>query len=102
MNIKRFQQYLERRKSNLPLLPESHVKKSSDKKMDEDFPGYPHGQSTKEIIKPETRTQKKTAALNVKDGEKQFKSTSRKRKETDEQDSDGSGGAFGGSEEVRE
>ena len=102
MNTKRFQQYLERRKLNRPILQESQVKKSADHKIDDDFPGYPHGQSKKEIIQPRTRTERKVAAVDVKDGEKQFKSRPAKRKETDEQESDGSAGAFGGSEQVRE
>ena len=31
--------------------------------IDQDFPGYPHGHSKEEIMKPKTKTQKNTAGM---------------------------------------
>ena len=72
------------------------VKSSNDNKIDQDFPGFPHGHAKENIINPKTNTEKKIADVNNKDGEK------RNRKEIDESRSDGSGGAFNATEEVRE
>lgn len=67
------------------------VAQSQDSKTDQDFPGFPHGPSQENLIKPKTGDQKKTAALDVKDGEK---------RNPGEQNSDGSGGAFEATESV--
>lgn len=69
------------------------VAANNDNKIDQDFPGFPHGHAKPELIKPVTQQQKKTAAVNTKDGEKI---------NYDEQQSDGSGGAFSATEEVEE
>jgi hypothetical protein len=69
------------------------VAKSQDPKTDQDFPGFPHAPSQENLIKPKTEDQKKTAALDVKDGEKKNK---------DEQNSDGSGGAFEATESIND
>jgi len=69
------------------------VAKSQDGKTDQDFPGFPHAPANEKLIKPKTEDQKKTAALDVKDGEK---------RNADEQNSDGSGGAFEATEAVKE
>ncbi len=66
------------------------IQKHPDAKIDEDFKGYPHGTASDETIKPVTEQQKKTADVDNKDGEKR----NYQKKETDEQDSDGSANAF--------
>jgi len=42
------------------------VQKNPDKKIDQDFPGYPHGHSAEHIINPTTDAEEKTAAINNK------------------------------------
>jgi hypothetical protein len=72
-----------------------------DKHIDQDFPGYPHLPSKENIINPKSKIEKATAALDHKDGKKINKHEKPlQTKETDEQDSDGSGGAFSGTEEL--
>ncbi len=66
-----------------------------DKHIDQDFPGYPDPPATKEIISPKTEQQQAVAAINVKDGEKE-----NKKKEIDEEDSDGSANVFLRTEEL--
>jgi len=66
------------------------VRKNPDKKIDQDFTGYPHGPAKEEIIRPRSRRQKETADTDNKDGEKR----SYHRHEIDEQESDGSANAF--------
>lgn len=101
MKTKRFQEYLEHKRQNRGMSQKEDVAKNSDNKIDEDFNGYPHGQAEEKLIKPETSTEKKTAAVDVKDGEK-MENTRGRSKRKDEQDSDGSGGAFAGTEDVKE
>lgn len=100
MKTKRFKQYLDQKREGKAIQHKSEVANHPDPKIDEDFKGYPNNPAKEKVIKPETATEKKTAAVDVKDGEK-MKNTSGK-KEIDEQDSDGSGGAFGGTEDVRD
>jgi len=69
-----------------------------DNKIDMDHPGFPHGQSKENIISPKNEEDKKTAAVNITDGEKKLK----KENMIDESGSDGSGGAFEASENVKE
>lgn len=78
----------------------SDVAKHPDNKIDQDFEGYPHGQAKDKVISPKTTTEKKTAAVDVKDGEKMENTGGKKGR--DEQDSDGSGGAFAGTEDVKD
>ncbi|MCG2617572.1 hypothetical protein LZZ85_24950 [Terrimonas sp. NA20] len=99
MKTKRFQQYLDTKKGNA-MDNKNDVAKHPDNKIDQDFEGYPHGSAKEKVIKPETATEKKTAAVNVKDGEKMENTTGKKKR--DEQDSDGSGGAFAGTEDVKD
>jgi hypothetical protein len=101
MKTKRFQEYLDYKRQNKGINQKEGVAKHSDNKIDEDFKGYPHGQAKEKLIKPETGTEKKTAAVDVKDGEK-MNNTRGRSKQKDEQDSDGSGGAFAGTEDVKE
>lgn len=102
MKTKRFQQYLQQRNSNSPMRNQQQVANSKDQKIDEDFPGYPGGHAKKEIIQPKTATEKKTAALDTKDGEKMNSTPAKRKSGIDEQQSDGSGGAFGATESVEE
>ena len=90
MKNKRFANYLAWKKNNAGMSKED-IAKNPDNKIDEDFKGYPHGPARDETIKPKTKTQKKTADVNNKDGEKKSKS---KKVEIDEQESDGSANAF--------
>jgi len=76
-----------------PMTNEEDVKKSNDEKIDTDFKDYPDNQGAENIINPKTEEDKKTAALDKKDGEKMDK---------DEIESDASGGAFDATEAVRE
>lgn len=76
-------------KKTEPIKDKEDVAKHPDNKIDQDFKGYPHGNAKEEIIKPETDEEKKIADVDNKDGEKVYK-----KKETDEQDSDGSANAF--------
>lgn len=55
---------------NKPMRNKKDIKNSPDKRINQDFEGYPHGPAKDETIKPKTKQEKKTAALNVKDGEK--------------------------------
>ena len=76
------------------------IQKNPDKHIDQDFEGYPHPPSADEIIRPTTKTEKLDSGVIRKETTR--KKTSQEaelRKEledTDEQDSDGSGGAFSG------
>ncbi len=56
------------------------VTKSTDKKTDQDFPGFPDLPSSGEIIKPETKEEKLTANLYEKDGEKRTPAKARSGK----------------------
>jgi len=57
-------------KKNDPILSDRDVEKNPDKHIDQDFTGYPHAPATEELINPKTKAEKKSAALNIKDGEK--------------------------------
>ena len=67
-----------------------------DQNIKQDFHGFPHPPSSKKQIHPVTDTDKVIATVGVKDGEK------RNKDEIDESKSDGSGGAFEATEEVKE
>jgi hypothetical protein len=58
---------------NKPMQDKQDIQKHPDKHIDQDYEGYPHAPSREEQIKPATDQQKKSAAVNVKDGEKKFK-----------------------------
>ena len=75
-------------------LKKEDIQKHPDKKIDQDFEGYPDGPANDETIKPKTKEEKKTAAINTKDGEKKNNAEKEKSAMTDEQDSDGSANAF--------
>lgn len=80
---------------------EKDIPKQSDSKIDQDFPGFPHGTASKEIIKPETEEEKKIAALKSKDGEKN-NNINKEDNKTDEALSIGSGGAFDSTEKMED
>ena len=71
-----------------------------DAKTSQDFRDFPGGDADPDIINPKNETEKKTAALDVKDGEKMLNPPSRKKKNDADQDN-GSGGAFEATEEVK-
>ena len=77
-------------KKNDPIKNKEEIKQHPDKKIDQDFTGYPSGPAKDETIKPETEEENKIADIGNKDGEKRIY----KRNETDEQDSDGSANAL--------
>ena len=70
------------------------IQKHPDNKIDEDFKGYPHGPAKDETIKPKTKEQEKTAAIDTKDGEKKDYKKKKIKADPDEQESDGSANAF--------
>jgi hypothetical protein len=79
-----------------PLTKKEEVAQNPDNKIDEDFVGYPHSPSQKEMINPKSKENKIAANVNSKDGKK------RSRQEIDESRSDGSANAFEGTEELRD
>ena len=86
------------KKNTDPMTDKNDVKNSTDNKIDQDFKGFPDGQAKENLINPKSEEDKKTAALNIKDGEK----VNKKQDEVDEEQSDGSGGAFEGTESMRD
>ncbi len=83
-----------------PPMKKKEIATNSDNKKDQDFPGFPYGKSTEKLITPKTDEEKKVAALHIKDGEKVNKKDD--KKDMDESQSDGSGGAFNNTENTRE
>ena len=57
-------------KNTDPMRSNQDVERNPDKHIDQDFSGYPHAPASRELINPKTREEKKSAAINVKDGEK--------------------------------
>ena len=82
-------------------LKDEDVPQHPDKKIQQDFPGYPHNPSRYEVINPSNREEEETADLHEKDGEK-INYTSDREKTEDNDEDDGSGGAFDATEEVKE
>ena len=78
---------------NNPIVTNKDVEQTPDQHIDQDFSGYPHAPASKELINPKTKQDKKSAALDIKDGEKINKH---------EEDSDGSANAFDGTEAIRD
>jgi hypothetical protein len=85
-------------KAPSPLTDKKDIQRNPDNKIDQDFPGFPHGIATEKLITPKTPAEKKAAAVNITDGEKMSKAQG----ETDEAASDGSGGAFEGTENMHD
>lgn len=97
MSTTRSKTYFANQKTN-PITNKQEVQQSNDNKIDQDFPGFPHGQSKENIIKPENATDAATADISNTDGEKKVANDHH----SDELISDGSGSAFTGTEEVKE
>ena len=91
----RFNKYMEAKRTT-PIINKDQVKSSTDKHIDQDFAGYPDSPATERVINPKTKQDKKIAAVNTQDGEK----INKPKDKIDEQDSDGSGGAFSSTEEL--
>ncbi len=81
-----------------PLTDKKDIQRNPDNKIDQDFPGFPHGTATEKLITPITNQEKKVAGVDITDGEKINKQLS----QTDEAKSDGSGGAFEASENMQD
>ena len=97
MSTTRSKQYFANKKTQ-PMQNKQEVQQSNDNKIDQDYPGFPNGQSNENIINPTTATDKKVADVKNMDGEKR----PQRKPATDELNSDGSGGAFEATEEVKE
>ena len=93
---KRLKKYLNYQKKAESNISKKEVYNSTDSKMDQDFPGFPYGQSNENIITPATPTEMKVAAVDKTDGEKMNK------EQIDEAASDASAGAFNATETVKE
>jgi hypothetical protein len=81
-----------------PIKEHEEVASNPDNKIDQDFKGFPHGNASEAIINPSTLVEKKIAAVNITDGEK----INKKKDQKDEQESDGSGGAFDATENMQD
>jgi len=90
-------------KESQPIRKED-IQKNPDKHIDQDFEGYPHLPAADEIIRPITKTEKLNAGVIKKEATKgknsQKEELRKELEDIDEQDSDGSGGAFSGTEEI--
>lgn len=83
-----------------PIKSKEEVAHNPDKKIDDDFPGFPDAPSEEKTIDPASATDRTTADINYKDGEK--RNRSRYSHDIDESQSDGSGSAFDRTEQVNE
>ncbi len=95
MKNKRLRNY-QQQKADQKLKSET-IQDNPDKHIDQDFEGYPHAPASEKIINPKTSNEKKTAALNSKDGEKR-----NRPEETEEGMSGGSANAFDATERVQD
>ena len=84
-------------RKNQPLKKDD-IQKNPDKHIDHDFKGQPHNPSKENIIRPGNKTEKLNADLlkNLSPGTKPPKMNELRKEleDVDEQQSDGSGGAF--------
>ncbi len=87
----RYFQSKKKEKDKKPIKNPKEIIDHPDPKIDQDFPGFPHGTARKELIRPVTGQQKKTAAVDVTDGEKM---SDEEKEKINEQQSDGSASAF--------
>ena len=76
-----------------PIDNKDEISRNPDPHIDQDFPGFPAQPASEKKVNPNTTDEKKTAALDTKDGEKKL-DIDRKDPSKDELESDGSGGAF--------
>ena len=72
MKSRRLHKYLQQKSAakNKPIADKQDIQNNSDKHIDQDFEGYPHGSAKEEMITPASQQEKKVAAFNIKDGEK--------------------------------
>ena len=64
MKERRFAQYLlKRRHGQSPIKEKEDVARNPDQKIDQDFPGYPHGTSKESWINPKNQQDKKAVGL---------------------------------------
>ncbi|MBI3882986.1 MAG: hypothetical protein HY305_01885, partial [Sphingobacteriales bacterium] len=66
----RSKKYYQKNKGTAPITDKNQIQSNPDKHIDQDFKGFPHAPATTEMITPATATEKATAAVNIKDGEK--------------------------------
>ena len=65
MKDKRFSRYLEKkRQGNTDTVKKEDIAENPDHKIDQDFPGYPHGQGDEKLITPTSTEDKKKAGMN--------------------------------------
>lgn len=67
---KREKKYFTTQQKSKLVISKQEVYNHTDKKIDQDFPGFPYGQSKENIITPTTPTEMKVAAVDKTDGEK--------------------------------
>ena len=77
-----------------PIENKEDVRKNEDPHIDQDFPGFPDARSSEEIVNPKTGTEKKTADLDHRDGEKKLDADKDKQDVAEKRRSDGSANAF--------
>ncbi|HKZ67102.1 MAG TPA: hypothetical protein VJ111_12125 [Chitinophagaceae bacterium] len=108
MKNKRLGKYLQQKAARKnDTIHKKNIQQHPDKRIDQDFPGYPHAPAKEEIINPQTEQEKKVAAIDSRDGEKQINPSSKKKTrssatETEEERSDGSANAFEATERVND
>lgn len=88
------------KKKNKPMNEEQHVQKFNHKKIDQDFPEFPHLPAKKEIIEPANNKDKTDAGFDIEgeNNSKQNNDGDKNNELMDESLSDGSGGAFDATE----
>jgi hypothetical protein len=108
MKNKRLRKYLQQKADKKSdLLHKENIQSHPDKRIDQDFSGYPHAPAKEEIINPKTKLEKKVAAVDTKDAEKIINPQAKKKikpsaTETGEAGSDGSANAFEATERVQD
>lgn len=108
MKNKRLRKYLDQKAARKnELMNKESIQNNPDRHIDQDFLGYPHSPAKEEIINPQTKQEKKVAALGTKDGEKVIKPPAKKKSkptgnEPEEEKSNGSANAFEGTEKVQD
>jgi hypothetical protein len=96
-----------------PMTDKKDVAESNDKKINEDFSGYPANPAKENMINPKTKTDRLISDTDKKPAKKTGKpilkkehTTSKTKKKIADTDNDnvhvGSGGAFEGTEDVRD
>lgn len=70
MNSSRTSRYLrlQRQRRGKPITTKEEVYRSTDAKIDQDMPGFPHGTASEEMIRPEQGGDRKAADPELSDG----------------------------------